>query len=141
MVKPQSATFLCNATARPRPQITWWRLFENGSFQLVPVEDTIEITTDTSGEREILSSLTIVMADPADAQPGMYICKATNEPGQDTANAELTVHGKKFANLPVDWPDPAHVSKFNCLTPALSSSQSFLKSSSRMTVSLDMLSM
>ena len=110
VVQPQSATFLCNATARPRPQITWWRLFENGSFldQLVPVDDAIEITTDTSGEREILSNLTIVMADPADAQPGVYVCKATNEPGQDTANAELTVHGKKFANLPVDW--PVHVS-------------------------------
>ena len=76
----------------------------------MPVDDAIEITTDTSGEREILSNLTIVMADPSDAQPGVYVCKATNEPGQDTANAELTVHGKKFANLPVDWPDPAHVS-------------------------------
>ena len=110
----------------------------------MPVDDAIEITTDTSGEREILSNLTIVMADPSDAQPGVYICIATNVPGQDTASAELTVHGKKFANLLVDWPVRAHVSihmQFNCLTPALSSSQSFQKSSSQMTVSLDMLSM
>ena len=64
------------------------------------MDDEIEITTDTSGEREILSNLTIVMADPSDAQPGVYICIATNEPGQDTASAELMVHGKYFVNLP-----------------------------------------
>ena len=64
------------------------------------VDDAIEITTNTSGEREILSNLTIVMADPSDAQPGVYVCRATNEPGQDTASAELTVHGKYFVNLP-----------------------------------------
>ena len=56
--------------------------------------DAIEISNNIFGEREILSNLTIVMADPSDAQPGVYVCRATNEPGQDTANAELTVHGK-----------------------------------------------
>jgi len=65
----------------------------------VPVDDAIEISMDTSGEREILSNLTIIMANPSDAQPGMYVCIATNEPGQDTANAELTVHGKYFVNF------------------------------------------
>jgi len=100
VVQPQSATFLCNVTARPRPQITWWRMLDNGtSFQLVPVDDVIEITIDTSGEREILSNLTIIMANPSDAQPGVYVCIATNEPGLDTASAELTVHGKYIVNL------------------------------------------
>ena len=76
-------------------------MLENGtSFQLVPVDDAIEITTDTSGEREILSNLTLIMANPSDAQPGVYVCIATNEPGQYTANAELTVLGKYFVNSP-----------------------------------------
>ena len=61
--------------------------------------DAIEITTNTSGERGILSNLTIIMANPSDAQPGVYVCIATNEPGQDIASAELTVHGKYIVNL------------------------------------------
>ena len=52
----------------------------------------IEISTSTFGEREIVSNLTIIMADPSDA--GGYVCNATNIVGQDTAAAELTVHGK-----------------------------------------------
>ena len=51
-------------------------------------------------EREILSNLTLIMANPSDAQPGVYVCIATNEPGQYTANAELTVLGKYFVNSP-----------------------------------------
>ena len=52
----------------------------------------IEISADTSGERMVLSNLTIIMTDPSDA--GEYICMATNVAGQDTAAAELTVYGK-----------------------------------------------
>ena len=88
MVQPQSATFLCNATARPRPEITWWRM---GS-KLMDEPGVIEISTSTFGEREIVSNLTIIMADPSDA--GGYSCNATNAVGQNTAAAELTVHGK-----------------------------------------------
>ena len=55
-------------------------------------EPGIEISNSTFGEREILSNLTIIMADPSDA--GGYACNATNAAGQDTAAAELTVHGK-----------------------------------------------
>ena len=52
----------------------------------------IEISTSTFGEREIVSNLTIIMADPSDA--GGYVCRAANVVGQDTAATELTVHGK-----------------------------------------------
>ena len=89
VVQPQSATFLCNATARPRAEITWWRM---GS-QLMERPGVIEIITSTFGEREIVSNLTIIMADPSDA--GGYACNATNAAGQDTTAAELTVHGKE----------------------------------------------
>ena len=51
-----------------------------------------EISASTFGEREIVGNLTIIMADPSDA--GGYVCNATNAAGQDTAAAELTVHGK-----------------------------------------------
>ena len=88
MVQPQSATFLCNVTAQPRPEITWWRM----GRQLVEQPGVIKISNSTFGEREIVSNLTIIMADPSDA--GRYACNATNAAGQDTAAAELIVHGK-----------------------------------------------
>ena len=52
----------------------------------------IEISNSTFGESEILSNLTIIMADPSDA--GGYICIATNVVGQETTATDLTVHGK-----------------------------------------------
>ena len=88
VVQPHSAIFLCNATARPRPQITWWRM---GS-QLIEQPGVIEISNSAFKEREIVSNLIIVTSDPSDA--GGYVCMATNVIGQDTATAELTVHGK-----------------------------------------------
>ena len=51
-----------------------------------------EISADIFGERMIMSNLTIIMTDPSDA--GEYMCMATNIVGQDTAAAELTVHGR-----------------------------------------------
>ena len=60
--------------------------------QLVGQPGVSEISADTFGEIGILSNLTIIMADPSDA--GEYMCMATNIVGQDTAAAELTVHGK-----------------------------------------------
>ena len=87
VVQPQSATFLCNATARPRPQITWWRM----GNQLMTQANRIEISSGNFGEREIVSNLTITMTDPSDA--GGYVCLATNPAGQDNRTAELTVHG------------------------------------------------
>ena len=67
---------------------------EIDSIQLVPMDDVIEISNENFGERKILSNLTIVKADPSDSQPGVYICVATSNAGQDTAIAELTVHGE-----------------------------------------------
>ena len=52
----------------------------------------IEISISTFGEREIVSNLTIIMTDPSDA--GGYVCNAADTAVQDTAAAELTVHGK-----------------------------------------------
>ena len=61
--------------------------------QLMEQPGVTEISTSTFGEREIVSNLTVIMADPSDA--GGYVCMATNAAGQDTAAPELTVHGEK----------------------------------------------
>ena len=47
-----------------------------------------------------MSNLTIIMTDPSDA--GGYACNVTNVVGQDTATAELTVHGK-WLSLYLKW--------------------------------------
>ena len=65
--------------------------------QLMEQPGVIEISTSTFGEREIVSNLTIIMADPSDA--GGYACNATNVVGQNTRAAELTVHGKSPLQL------------------------------------------
>ena len=62
--------------------------------QLMAQTNTVEISSDDFGEREIVSNLTIVMADPSDA--GGYVCQATNVASQVISTAELTVHGKSY---------------------------------------------
>ena len=60
--------------------------------QLLEQPRAIEINAESFGEMTVVSNLTIIMADPSDASG--YICMATNIAGQDTAAAELTVHGR-----------------------------------------------
>ena len=45
------------------------------------------------GDRERRSNLTIIGTEPSDA--GDYGCVAVNEPGSNTEQATLTVHGKR----------------------------------------------
>ena len=65
------------------------------SFKLIPLDHVIEINNANFGERTMLSNLTIVMAGSSDSEPHtVFICIATSDAGQDTATAELTVHGE-----------------------------------------------
>ena len=88
------AVFTCNATARPRPHITWWRVNVNGSLNIVNYEinKTIIESLPVGKEREVISSLTILDVQPSDA--GIYLCRAENPAGVDEEIATLTVHGK-----------------------------------------------
>ena len=94
VVSPDNAVFNCVATARPRPAITWWRREENGSLTQIPSDsDGYSITnTNSSKERVLTSTLTIIETEPSDAL--IYICVAENIAGTARASAELTVHGK-----------------------------------------------
>ena len=81
------------ATARPRPTITWWRVENGTQTQIVAMDDVYYIDDqELEGERERISNLTIIEADPSDS--GTYLCLAENEAGIDYATAELTVHGE-----------------------------------------------
>lgn len=78
VIEGEKAEFRCNASGIPTPSITWERLgshLPNGAL-------------DRNGV------LVIPSAGPEDA--GVYICKAINSEGQDSANVQLEVIGKKM---------------------------------------------
>ena len=107
MVQPEDATFTCVATARPRPSITWWRVESDGSLTQVMEEATV--TEMMSGERVLMSNLTIESAQPSDA--GDYTCVAENEVSNTSATATLVVHGE-FQVYAI-----ARLSKYLCSVP------------------------
>ena len=94
VVEPQDATFSCQATGRPRPDIVWIRLSD--MEQLQNQSGVYRIEEWEIGDRERRSNLTILGTQPSDA--GAYACVAVNEPGNAMQQATLTVHGelKKF---------------------------------------------
>ncbi len=88
-----SAPFLCAATGRPPPSITWYRDGTNDSLLAVNVSDPRVIVTATEmGERELISNLTINNVLPSDSN--VYRCIAVNDIGNDMHNATLTVNGE-----------------------------------------------
>ena len=55
-----SATFMCNATARPRPTITWYTDDGSGSRTLlVDGTNNVMIMEQENGDRELISTLAI----------------------------------------------------------------------------------
>ena len=91
VVTPEDATFFCEATARPGPTITWWRVEEGAHVQL---NDGIDYTIveGATGERIRNSTLTVVGTEPSDALD--YFCRCSNVVDTIEATAELIVHGE-----------------------------------------------
>ena len=93
VVQPEDATFTCVATARPRPNITWWRVESDGNLtQVVEEANVTSITEMMSGERVLMSNLTIEETEACDA--GNYTCVAENEVDLYNATAYLGIIGK-----------------------------------------------
>ena len=97
-VEGMSATFLCAATGRPRPTITWYRTVGDSDTQeRVNVSDVrVIVTEEEMGDRELMSNLTLRSVLPSDAVD--YFCYADNGVGDDVvrSNATLTVNGEWF---------------------------------------------
>ena len=88
-----NASFTCLASGRPGPNITWWRVESDGSVTQVMEEANVaSITEMMSGERVLMSNLTIESAQPSDA--GDYTCMAENGVSNTSATATLVVHGE-----------------------------------------------
>ena len=91
VVAPEDAAFFCEATARPGPNITWWRVEGGAPVQLTNGTD-YTIVDGATGERVRKSNLTVVGTQPSDALD--YFCRATNMADETESTAELTVHGE-----------------------------------------------
>jgi len=90
VVEAEDATFSCLVTGRPRPAIAWFRLSDFTLLQ--PPSENFSIVEQEIGDRERRSNLTIIGTEPSDA--GAYGCVTVNEPGTNSEQATLTVHGK-----------------------------------------------
>ena len=87
-----SATFMCNATARPRPTITWYTDDGSGSRTLlVDGTNNVMIMEQENGDRELISTLAISPTAPSDATD--YVCVAENVVNTDEMTSNLTVYG------------------------------------------------
>ena len=92
VTEPDSATFTCNATARPRPTITWYT--DDGSGNRTPLmngTNYFTIMEQENGDRELISTLTISPTAPSDATD--YVCVADNVVDTDEMTNSLTVYG------------------------------------------------
>ena len=87
------ATISCEATGRPRPTITWYRVQLNGTdrVRLSNDDSNIMIQETEKGNRTLMSSLTISPTAPSDAT--YYVCVAENVVDTDEMTSSLTIHG------------------------------------------------
>ena len=93
VVSPEDATFFCQATARPGPDMTWWRVEEDGNRnQIMEALGEYNIVNVEIGERVRNSTLVVIGSQPSDT--GTYLCQAGNVVAMDSATANLTVYGK-----------------------------------------------
>ena len=94
-VEQESVLFICEATGRPRPRITWYKADDSGQLTVIDVTDSrINISHVEDGEREIMSNLTLNSVLPSDS--ATYVCSAENEVAVDGVvreNASLIVNG------------------------------------------------
>ena len=84
------AQFSCTATGVPRPMIEWY--YDNVSTQrrLVNGNDNVVIMEVSSGDREIVSTLTLSTTTHPD-DTGEYTCRAVNVVDDYIGSATLNV--------------------------------------------------
>ena len=98
ITSPNMANISCEATGKPRPIITWYRVQLNGTdrVRLSNDDSNIMIQATEEGNRTLMSGLTISPTAPSDATD--YVCVAENVVDTDEITSSLTIHGK-FASF------------------------------------------
>ena len=92
VVQFEEAVFSCNATARPRPTINWFRVETDGNLTDVSGLSRTTATHIEIEQTDISSQLTVRTALPSDA--GEYICQADNVLNSDEEFSYLMVNGE-----------------------------------------------
>ena len=110
VTEQESVLFICEATGRPRPTVTWYKADNSGLLRTVNVTDSrITVSEVEDGERGIMSNLTFDSVLPSDS--ATYVCSAESEvvvDGVTRANASLTVDGKHVASCIESFPVYIH---------------------------------
>ena len=92
---PADLTLTCTATARPRPNITWYKdgaeLMDGGQ---------VSITSKEEGERVLESTLTVT--SPFLDEIGSYTCMAENVVDTANSTAEVTVYCELLPSVVVN---------------------------------------
>ena len=93
VVRPDDATFSCQASGRPRPAITWWRLTsaDSGFVQIMMGDPGYSIEETEIGDCDLRSNLTILGTMLGDT--GEYLCQAHNIGSSAAESTFLTVQG------------------------------------------------
>ena len=97
-----SVTFNCSASGIPAPNISWFRVDQNGSttditdarFSISPsqVNDNYELSDSRGTGFLVTSQLTVLTTQDEDS--GKYQCQAENDVGNTTREFELVVQSK-----------------------------------------------
>ena len=107
VTEQESVLFICEATGRPRPTVTWYKANDSGLLRTVNdvTDSRITVSEVDDGERGIMSNLILDSVLPSDS--AIYVCSAENEVAVDgitRANASLTVNGKHVASCIESFP-------------------------------------
>ena len=93
--------FTCNAIAFPLHHISWsFRNFTGFMFDKIVTTDSVSdtekysVVRDRNGTFGQLTVRNVLFQDR-----GTYICEAMNDPGSESAQANLTVHGECLIKL------------------------------------------
>lgn len=102
VLSPDPAVLSCTATGEPTPQVTWTKVFPNGTVvEMSEFMTNVAISTTYSGEN-VTSTLTIEPTDAFDT--ANYSCTAENTFGPVTSsNAEVTVFGMQHNQSHFLW--------------------------------------
>ena len=90
VVSPGPTIFSCTVDGVPRPDITWWRVYNE--TEMVVVEDSsTQINTTALSDCLTMSVLSFTETQPF--RSGVYMCLAANLLDSARAMAELIVNG------------------------------------------------